>query len=57
MRAYRAGDFDTAEAAWLEVLAAQPDDALALVFFARCATLRENPPLGVWTGVFKMSGK
>ena len=57
MRAYRAGDFASAETSWLEVLAAQPDDALALVFFARCATLRENPPRGPWAGVFKMSGK
>ena len=57
VRAYRAVDFAAAESAWREVLAAQPGDALALVFFARCATLRENPPRGAWTGVFKMQGK
>ena len=57
VRAYRRGDFDTAEAAWLDVLAAEPDDALAAIFFARCAALRENPPVGKWTGVFTMPGK
>ncbi|MCE9610606.1 MAG: adenylate/guanylate cyclase domain-containing protein [Chthoniobacter sp.] len=57
VRAYRRGDFDTAEAAWLDVLAAEPGDALASIFFARCAALRENPPPGEWTGVFTMSGK
>ena len=57
VRAYRRGDFDTAEAAWLDVLAAEPGDALASVFFARCAALRENPPPGEWTGIFTMPGK
>ena len=41
----------------VEVLAAEPDDALAAIFFARCAALRENPPVGAWTGVFTMPGK
>ncbi len=57
VRAYRRGDFDTAETAWLDVLAAEPGDALASVFFARCAALRENPPVGPWTGVFTMLSK
>ena len=57
VRAYRRGDFDTAEAAWRDVLAAEPGDALASVFLARCATLRENPPAGGWTGVFTMRSK
>ena len=57
VRAYRRGDFDTAETAWLDVLAAEPGDALASVFFARCAALRENPPPGEWTGVFTMLSK
>jgi len=57
VRAYRRGDVDTAETAWLEVLTAAPGDALASIFFARCADLRENPPPGEWTGVFTMTGK
>jgi adenylate cyclase len=57
VRAYRRGDFDAAEVAWLDVLAAEPGDPLASVFFARCAALRENPPPGEWTGIFTMPGK
>ncbi len=57
VRAYRAGDFAAAESAWREVLAAQPGDALAEIFLARCAELRRQPPDAEWTGVFKMRGK
>ncbi len=57
MRAYRAGDFSTAETAWLEVLAAQPDDPLAPIFLARCAQLFAHPPGRGWTGVFTMLSK
>ncbi len=35
----------------------EPGAALAAIFFARCAALRENPPPGHWTGVFTMLGK
>ncbi len=57
VRAYRAGFFAAAESAWHEVLAAQPGDALATVFLARCAELRDHPPGVDWTGVFKMQTK
>ena len=57
IRAYRAGDFHTAETAWLEVLAAQPDDPLAPIFLARCAQLFAHPPGRGWTGVFTMLSK
>ncbi len=57
VRAYRAGDFTAAEKAWREVLAAQPGDALATIFLARCAELQSHPLGPVWTGVFKMPGK
>ena len=57
VRAYRAGDFAAAESAWREVLAAQPGDALAEIFLARCAELRSHPPDAEWTGVFKMRSK
>jgi len=57
VRAYRAGDFATAESSWSEVLTTQPGDALATIFLARCAALRAHPPDAEWTGVFKMRGK
>ena len=57
VRAYRRGDFAAAESAWREVLAAQPGDALATIFLARCAELQSHPPDAEWTGVFKMRGK
>ena len=55
--AYRSGDFAAAESAWREVLAAQPGDALATIFLARCVELRSHPPDAEWTGVFKMRSK
>ncbi len=57
MRAYRTGDFATAETAWLEVLALEPDDPLAPIFLARCAQLFAHPPGRSWTGVFTMHSK
>ena len=57
VRAYRSGDFAAAESAWREVLAAQPGDALATIFLARCVELRSHPPDAEWTGVFKMRSK
>jgi adenylate cyclase len=57
MRAYRAGDFVTAETGWLEVIAVLPDDPLAPIFLARCAQLIANPPGQSWTGVFDWLSK
>jgi adenylate cyclase len=57
VHAYRRGDFAAAESAWCDVLAAQPGDALATIFLARCAELRRHPPDTEWTGVFKMRSK
>jgi len=54
---YRLGDFAAAEANWNEVLAASPGDELAAIFIRRCRNLRENPPAGIWNGVFEMKSK
>ena len=57
MRAYRAGAFDNAAAAWRDVLAQAPDDGVAQLFLQRCAELQAHPPEGEWRGVFQMKSK
>ncbi len=57
VRLYRAAAFQDARAAWSEVLAQAPGDALAVEFIRRCTALLENPPEGRWSGVFEMTSK
>ncbi|MFN7132568.1 MAG: adenylate/guanylate cyclase domain-containing protein, partial [Myxococcales bacterium] len=55
--AYRARDWDGAEARFDEVLALWPDDGPTLHYHDDLASKRENPPPEGWDGVFEMKTK
>lgn len=55
--AYRAQDWDAAEAAFEAVQAASPQDGPARVFLKRIALLRQHPPGAGWDGVWRMTSK
>lgn len=57
LTAYRAGDWNRAEAAFVECLRIVPGDGPAMAFLDRVSTFRHSPPaddwVGVWLGVTK----
>ncbi|MBI3707754.1 MAG: HAMP domain-containing protein [Proteobacteria bacterium] len=57
LAAYRAQNWDAAEAAFRAVLAASPADGPATVFLDRIAKLRAAPPPAAWDGVWRLTEK
>ncbi|KFZ31264.1 hypothetical protein IDSA_00570 [Pseudidiomarina salinarum] len=51
-QAYQQGDFNAALDYYKAALAAEPDDALALLFRDRCHYYLQEPPPADWDGVF-----
>ncbi len=56
LAAYRAGDFELAEQAFLAGLDADSHDGPCRVFLERCRALRESPPAD-WDGVYQWTEK
>ncbi|HRK78933.1 MAG: adenylate/guanylate cyclase [Thiobacillus sp. SCN 63-374] len=54
---YRAQDWDAAEAAFRECLAAEPKDQPSQVMLERVAAFRQAPPEAGWDGVWVATGK
>jgi adenylate cyclase len=57
LAAYRARQWDQAEAFFGNVLELRPEDGPAKVFLNRCAELRANPPEADWDFVYTMKTK
>ena len=57
LAAYRARDWDGAEAAFARALAAVPSDGPTAVFLDRVALLRREPPPPDWDGAWRMTTK
>lgn len=55
--AYRAQEWDRAEAAFRSCLAVRPEDGPATVFLERVRALRERPPGTGWDGVWRLAEK
>jgi adenylate cyclase len=53
--AYAARDWDEAEAAWLNVALAAPDDPLAAIYLDRIERFRQEPPPEGWDGATSLS--
>src|SRR5688572_13874025 len=56
LAAYRAGEFEEAEALWHNLLARYADDPVATVFLERIANFPAGPPAG-WDGVTTLDSK
>jgi adenylate cyclase len=54
---YRQGDFKAGKAAFEACLAKQPKDTVAALYRERCLHFMEDPPEGVWDGVYTMKTK
>jgi adenylate cyclase len=54
---YRARDWDGASAAFRHTLDMASDDAAARIFLERVATLRAEPPVDGWDGVWRLTTK
>ncbi|HTH46573.1 MAG TPA: adenylate/guanylate cyclase domain-containing protein, partial [Candidatus Limnocylindria bacterium] len=57
LAAYRAREWDRAEAGFRECLALVPADGPSKLFLERVLRLRENPPPADWNGVWQMESK
>ncbi len=57
LAAYRAKDWDRAEAGFQECLTLKPTDGPAKLFLERIRQLRENPPSANWNGVWHLESK
>jgi adenylate cyclase len=57
MAAYRARQWDAAQAAFSAVLADHPDDGPSRLYVERCQALRAAPPAADWDGVTVMEVK
>ena len=54
---YRAEQWEEALKEFSRVLELKPDDYPSRIYIERCEALKENPPEGVWDGVFTMTKK
>ena len=57
LAAYRAQQWDEAEAGFKAVLAALPGDGPSRIFLDRVSLLRATPPGGDWDGVWRINSK
>ena len=57
LAAYRAQEWDEAEAGFKAVLAALPGDGPSRIFLDRVSLLRATPPGGDWDGVWRINSK
>ncbi len=57
LAAYRAGDWDQAQARFEAGLAVAPEDGPCKEFVERCKAYRANPPEGEWDGITNMTSK
>ncbi len=57
LKYYRAGEFDRAIKQFAGALELNPGDRLSDTYIKRCGHLRDNPPEGVWDGVWVMKSK
>lgn len=57
LASYRRQEWDKAEAAFRDALAANPNDALTKTYLKRVAAMRDNPPGPEWNGVWVMKTK
>ena len=54
LRAYQQQNWDESEAQWLQVLAQNPQDKIALLYIARIAAFRLEPPADGWNGAIAL---
>jgi hypothetical protein len=57
LKAYRRGKFQQALEIFEDILSAHPGDGPSKVFSRRSKMYAEEPPLGVWDGVYTATSK
>ena len=54
---YKQGLWDEAIVSFRKCIEVEPDDAPSKLYIKRCEELKNNPPAGIWDGVFIMTRK